>query len=293
MTNDEVSAAGLGMFARLKAGLARTTTQLSGSLTGVFTKERLDAETVRVLEDALIRADVGTALAHDLAAEIAKDRYDTDITESQLRRLLADAIAKVLAPAVQPFVIDSSRKPFVVLVAGVNGTGKTTTIGKLAAKLTESGNRVWLAAGDTFRAAAIDQLKIWGDRAHAPVVARAPGSDSAGLAFDAVSEARAANADVLLIDTAGRMRCRTPCRHPRARRDHRTECDLPSRSISGGGPVDRSYHDQARRYGEGWDSGRACEPLQTSDPFHRRWRKCGRSAEFRRLGLCQSADRSR
>jgi fused signal recognition particle receptor len=205
MTNEEVSTAGLGMFARLKAGLARTTTQLSGSLTGVFTKERLDVETVRILEDALIRADVGTALAHDLAAEIAKDRYDTDITESQLRRLLADAIARVLAPAAQPFVIDSSRKPFVVLVAGVNGTGKTTTIGKLAAKLTESGNRVWLAAGDTFRAAAIDQLKIWGDRAHAPVVARAPGSDSAGLAFDAVSEARAADADVLLIDTAGRM----------------------------------------------------------------------------------------
>jgi fused signal recognition particle receptor len=205
MTNDESSAAGLGMFARLKAGLARTTTQLSGGLTGIFTKERLDAETVRVLEDALIRADIGTALAHDLAAEVAKDRYDTAITEMELRQLLAATIAKVLEPAAKPFVVDPSRKPFVVLVAGVNGTGKTTTIGKLASKLNDSGHRVWLAAGDTFRAAAIDQLKVWGERAHAPVVARAPGSDAAGLAFDAVSEASAANADVLLIDTAGRM----------------------------------------------------------------------------------------
>ena len=209
MTNDEGSGGGLGMFARLKAGLARTATQLSGGLTGVFTKERLDEETVRTLEDALIRADVGTALAHELAAEVAKDRYDTDITERELRRLLADAIHKVLAPAAKPFVIDPARKPFVVLVAGVNGTGKTTTIGKLAAKLSDSGNNVWLAAGDTFRAAAIDQLKIWGERAKAPVVARAPGADAAGLAFDAVNEAGAAGADVLLIDTAGRMQNKT------------------------------------------------------------------------------------
>ena len=197
------------MFTRLKAGLARTATQLSGGLTGVFTKERLDAETVRVLEDALIRADVGTALARELAAEVAKDRYDTDITERELRSLLADAIAKVLAPAAKPFVIDPARKPFVVLIAGVNGTGKTTTIGKLASKLSDSGKRVWLAAGDTFRAAAIDQLKIWGERAKAPVVTRAPGADAAGLAFDAVNEANAAGADVLLIDTAGRMQNKT------------------------------------------------------------------------------------
>jgi fused signal recognition particle receptor len=205
MSNDESSAARPGMFARLKAGLARTTTQLSGGLGGVFTKERLDADTVRDLEDALIRADVGAGLAHELAAEVAKDRYDTDITESELRRLLADALAKVLAPSARPFVVDSARKPFVVLVAGVNGTGKTTTIGKLAAKLADDGMRVWLAAGDTFRAAAIDQLKIWGERANAPVVVRPQGSDAAGLAFDALSEARAANADVLLIDTAGRL----------------------------------------------------------------------------------------
>ncbi|HEX3484897.1 MAG TPA: signal recognition particle-docking protein FtsY [Micropepsaceae bacterium] len=209
MTDEDSASGRLGMFARLKAGLARTATQLSGGLTGVFTKERLDAETIQALEDALIRADVGTGLARELAAEVAKDRYDTNVTERELRRILADAIEKVLTPVAKPFVIDETRKPFVVLLTGVNGTGKTTTIGKLAAKLNAAGNRVWLAAGDTFRAAAIDQLKIWGDRAHAPVVARAPGSDAAGLAFDAFAEAEAAGADVLLIDTAGRMQNKT------------------------------------------------------------------------------------
>ena len=193
------------MFARLKAGLARSAAQLTDELTGVFTKERLDADTIRDLEDALIRADVGTGLAHELAAEVGQGRYDTQISEHELRRVLADAIAKVLIPAEKPFRIDSAHKPFVVLVAGVNGTGKTTTIGKLAAKLGEEGKRVSLAAGDTFRAAAIDQLKIWGERAGARVFSGAQGADAAGLAFDALSEARGGDTDVLLIDTAGRL----------------------------------------------------------------------------------------
>jgi fused signal recognition particle receptor len=193
------------MFARLKAGLARSAAQLTSELGGVFTKERLDADTIRDLEDALIRADVGTGLAHELAAEVGQGRYDTDIAEHELRGILADAIAKVLTPAEKPLQIDSARRPFVVLVAGVNGTGKTTTIGKLAAKLGDDGKRVLLAAGDTFRAAAIDQLKIWGERAHVPVYAGAPGADAAGLAFDALGQARSDNTDVLLIDTAGRL----------------------------------------------------------------------------------------
>jgi len=205
MTTDESSGGRLGIFARLKAGLSRTATQLSGGLTGVFTKERLDADTVRDLEDALIRADIGANLAHELAAEVAKDRYDTDVTERELRQLLANVIAKALAPAARPFAVDPAHKPFVVLVAGVNGTGKTTTIGKLAAKLAQEKKRVHLAAADTFRAAAIEQLKVWGERANAPVFSRGPGADSAGLAFDALKEAREANADVLLIDTAGRL----------------------------------------------------------------------------------------
>jgi fused signal recognition particle receptor len=194
-----------GLFARLKAGLSRTASSLSDGLTGVFTKKRLDAETVADLEEALIRADVGASLAARLAAEVAKGRYDKEISESEIRTLLARAIAAVLAPVAKPFAIDPAKKPFVILIAGVNGTGKTTTIGKMAARLHDDGHKVVLAAGDTFRAAAIEQLKIWGDRAHAEVIAREPGADAAGLAFDALQKAKADSADILLIDTAGRL----------------------------------------------------------------------------------------
>jgi fused signal recognition particle receptor len=194
-----------GMFARLKAGLTRTATVLSSGLTGLLTKQRLDAETIEGLEEALIRADLGANLARRLAAEIAEGRYDAEISEKEIREHLATAITRVLQPSARPFIVDDARKPYVVLVAGVNGTGKTTTIGKLAAKLRNQGKRVTLAAGDTFRAAAIEQLKIWGERAGADVIARAPGSDAAGLAFEALEKAKNENSDVLLIDTAGRL----------------------------------------------------------------------------------------
>jgi len=194
-----------GMYARLKAGLTRTATALSSGLTDVFTKQRLDAETVEALEEALIRADVGADLARRLAQDFAQGRYDVEISEREIREHLASAIARVLQRAARPFIVDATKKPYVVLVAGVNGTGKTTTIGKLAAKLKSEGRRVTLAAGDTFRAAAIEQLKIWGDRASAQVIARAPGADAAGLAFEALEKARSENSDVLLIDTAGRL----------------------------------------------------------------------------------------
>jgi fused signal recognition particle receptor len=205
MSNDEGPASRPGMFARLKAGLARTASALSGSLTALFTKKRLDAETVQALEDALIRADLGSKLAHTLAAEVAKDRYDTEISEAEVRGLLAAAVARLLKPAAKPFAVDAAKKPFVVLVAGVNGTGKTTTIGKLAAKLHDEGRRVMLAACDTFRAAAIEQLTIWGARAQVEIVAKGPGADAAGVAFDALEQAKVKKADVLLIDTAGRL----------------------------------------------------------------------------------------
>ena len=193
------------MFARLKAGLSRSATQLSGGLTDILMKQRLDEYTVRTLEDALIRADLGTALAQEVAADVARGRYDMEISEKELKQVLAESIAKYLTPVAKPFTVDASIKPFVVLVAGVNGTGKTTTIGKLAAKLAADGKKVWLAAADTFRAAAIDQLKIWGERAGVPVFAREPGADAAALAFDAFSAARNEHADALLIDTAGRL----------------------------------------------------------------------------------------
>jgi fused signal recognition particle receptor len=194
-----------GMFARLKAGLTRTATTLSSGITDLLTKKQLDAEAVQMLEEALIRADLGADLAGRLAAEVAEGRYDAEISEREIRHHLAAAIERVLRPSARPFVIDRSKKPFVVLVAGVNGTGKTTTIGKLAAKLKSDGFRVVLAAGDTFRAAAIEQLQIWGERAGAHVVAKAAGADAAGVAFEALEKAKSENADVVLIDTAGRL----------------------------------------------------------------------------------------
>jgi fused signal recognition particle receptor len=194
-----------GMFARLKTGLTRTANALSSGLTGLLTKKRLDAETIEELEEALIRADLGSGLARRLSLEIAEGRYDAEITEREIREHLAGAITRVLQASARPFLIDAQRKPFVVLVAGVNGTGKTTTIGKLAAKFRDDGFRVMLAAGDTFRAAAIEQLKIWGERAGSLVVASAPGADAAGLAFTALERAKGENIDVLLIDTAGRL----------------------------------------------------------------------------------------
>jgi len=193
------------LFERLKEGLSRSSGGLSDNLTGVFTRKKLDAETVVELEEALVRADLGAALATRISQNIAKERFDWLISEAELRRVLADQIIKVLAPVETPLAVDRSKKPFVILVAGVNGTGKTTTIGKLALRFARQGMKVVLAAGDTFRAAAIEQLQIWAERTGTDVVAREPGSDAAGLAFDALQKARLLNADVLLIDTAGRL----------------------------------------------------------------------------------------
>ncbi|MDE2466216.1 MAG: signal recognition particle-docking protein FtsY [Alphaproteobacteria bacterium] len=190
---------------RLKQGLSRSTGSLGESLSGVFTKSRLDAQTLAELEEALIRADLGAGLAGRIAAAVAKGRYDREISEAELRRVLSDEITKVLTAVEKPFRVDADRAPFVVLVAGVNGTGKTTTIGKLAKRLREEGADVVLAAGDTFRAAAIEQLQVWGARTGAEVVARAAGADAAGLAFDAIQRAKQKGADVVLIDTAGRL----------------------------------------------------------------------------------------
>jgi len=190
-------------FERLKEGLAKSADALG--LAEILIKKKLDADTVAALEEALIRADLGAKAAHEIAGAVAKGRYDEDISPAELRKVLAAEIARVLQSVEKPFLVDHTKRPFVVLVAGVNGTGKTTTIGKIAAKLVHDGQKVVLAAGDTFRAAAIQQLQIWGKRAGAEVFARAPGADAAGLVFDAFSRARSAGADVLLIDTAGRL----------------------------------------------------------------------------------------
>ena len=197
------------LFERLKEGLSKSAGSLGENLTGIFTKKKLDAGVVAELEEALIRADMGTASAAKLSEAVARGRYDKEISENEIRETLASEIAKVLKPVEKPLAIDRSKKPFVILVAGVNGTGKTTTIGKLTQWLGRDGHEVLLAAGDTFRAAAIEQLKIWGERTGAEVVARQPGADAAGLAYDSVMRAKEAGADVVLIDTAGRLQNKT------------------------------------------------------------------------------------
>ncbi|MER2535527.1 MAG: signal recognition particle-docking protein FtsY [Rhizobiaceae bacterium] len=192
-------------FQRLREGLARSSRELTGSIAGVFTRKRLDEETLQDLEDVLIRADLGVETAMRVTGALAESRYGREISDEEVRHVMAAEIEKVLGPVAKPLELDLSHKPHVILVVGVNGTGKTTTIGKLAAKLTEGGLSVMLAAGDTFRAAAIEQLKIWGERTGAPVVSSKLGADAAGLAFDAYEQAKAAGSDVLIIDTAGRL----------------------------------------------------------------------------------------
>jgi fused signal recognition particle receptor len=194
-----------GFLVRLKSGLSRTANGLSENLTALFIKRRLDAEAVQQLEDALVCADMGAVQAAAIAGAVAKGRYDEEVSDKELRAVLAAEIAKVLKRAEKPLAIDRSKVPFVILVAGVNGTGKTTTIGKIAKRLRADSLKVVLAAGDTFRAAAIEQLQVWAARTGADVVARAPGSDAAGLSFEALERARGQRADVLLIDTAGRL----------------------------------------------------------------------------------------
>ncbi len=194
---------------RLRGGLSKSSNALTSGITGVFTKRKLDEETLQDLEDLLIQADLGVATATAITQCLARERYDKTITGEEVRAILAAEVEKVLAPVARPLTIDTARQPFVILVVGVNGTGKTTTIGKLAARFRAAGHSVMLAAGDTFRAAAIEQLKIWGERTGCPVIARDQGADAAGLAFEAMVEAKSAGSDILIIDTAGRLQNKT------------------------------------------------------------------------------------
>jgi fused signal recognition particle receptor len=194
-----------GFFSRLKEGLSRSTQKLTDNITTVFRKRRLDDAALEELEDLLIAADLGTEAAARVIAAFRRSRFGTEVTDQEIKEALAEEIAAILRPVARPLALDPAKQPHVVLVVGVNGTGKTTTIGKLALNYRAQGLRPVLVAGDTFRAAAVEQLQIWGERVGAPVVAGGPGADSAGLAFDALTRARAEAADVLLIDTAGRL----------------------------------------------------------------------------------------
>jgi fused signal recognition particle receptor len=189
---------------RLSDGLKRTSSNIGTAISDLISKRKLDAATLEEIEEVLIRADLGVDVAGRIAAAVGEGRYDKTVSADEVKAILAAEVEKVLAPVAKPLAAGAA-KPFVILVIGVNGSGKTTTIGKLAAKFRAEGRNVMLAAGDTFRAAAIDQLKIWGGRTGASVIARAAGSDAASLAFEALTEAREKGADVLLVDTAGRL----------------------------------------------------------------------------------------
>jgi fused signal recognition particle receptor len=193
---------------RLSGGLKRTSAGIGSAIADLVVKRKLDQAMLEEIEEVLIRADLGLDSAARIAAAVGEGRYDKAISPDEVKTVVAAEVEKVLAPVAKPLAIaqdPKQPKPFVILVVGVNGSGKTTTIGKLAAKLHAEGRTVMLAAGDTFRAAAIDQLKIWSGRSGASLIARAPGADAAGLAFDALTEARGEEIDVLLIDTAGRL----------------------------------------------------------------------------------------
>jgi fused signal recognition particle receptor len=194
-----------GFVARLRAGLSRSAAKLSGGIGAIFTRRTLDEEALEELSDLLLTADLGVAATARIIANFRRSRFGREVTDEEVRTALADELAAILAPVAVPLVPDASRAPFVVLVVGVNGTGKTTTIAKLSDAWGRDGHRVMLAACDTFRAAAVEQLKVWGERTGAPVIAGAAGADAAGLAFEALEAARREQADILLIDTAGRL----------------------------------------------------------------------------------------
>ena len=203
--NDTPETPKLSWWRRLSSGLKRTSSSLGTAVADLVTKRKLDRAMLEDIEDVLLRADLGTEVAARIAAAVGHGRYDKAISADDVKSVVAAEVEKVLSAVAKPLVIDAAQKPFVILVVGVNGSGKTTTIGKLTQKFKSEGRSVMLAAGDTFRAAAIEQLKVWGERNKVPVIAGAQGSDSASLAFTAVTEARAAGTDVLLIDTAGRL----------------------------------------------------------------------------------------
>jgi fused signal recognition particle receptor len=200
-----VSEERVGWFARLRAGLSKSSSRLTEGINAIFTRRRLDDEALGELEELLIASDMGVGVSEEVVAALRRTRFNQEVSPEEVRAALAAEITRLIEPVMKPLRLDPARKPQVILVVGVNGSGKTTTIGKLARQYRDAGHRVVLAAGDTFRAAAVEQLQIWGDRTWCPVVVRPQGADAAGLAYDALVEARAMGADVLLIDTAGRL----------------------------------------------------------------------------------------
>lgn len=193
-----------GWFSRLSEGLSKSSRSITGSISSIFTKRKLDKTTLQDLEDVLLQADLGLPMAERIVKAVATGRYDKEIDPEEVKQILASEVSKVLKPVETPFNF-GPEKPFIILVVGVNGAGKTTTIGKLGAIARREGHKVMFAACDTFRAAAIEQLNVWGGRIGAKVMSRPTGADASGLAFDAIKEAKEDGTDILFIDTAGRL----------------------------------------------------------------------------------------
>ncbi|WP_297488387.1 signal recognition particle-docking protein FtsY [Acidocella sp.] len=196
-------------FTRLKTGLSRSAAKLTGSIAATFTKRKLDDEALEELEEQLIAADLGAVVAARIIKGFRSTRFGKEVTPEEVRETLGEEIGKILEPVARPLAIDPSKKPFVILMTGVNGAGKTTTIGKLAARYRQDGLSCMLAAGDTFRAAAVEQLQVWGARSGVEVVTAPANTDPASLAHDALARARKSGVDVLMIDTAGRLHNKT------------------------------------------------------------------------------------
>ena len=195
----------LGWFSRLKQGLKKSSSALTEGITGIFTKKRLDASTLEELEDLLIMSDLGVAVSARVCERLAKNRFDKSISAEEVQQALAEEIGEIMGDVAKPLEVNGENTPHVILMVGVNGAGKTTTIGKMAKQFKNQGKSVMLAAGDTFRAAATEQLQIWGQRNNVPVVVGKEGCDAAGLIYDAIENARNTNTDILMVDTAGRL----------------------------------------------------------------------------------------
>jgi len=196
-------------LSRLSSGLSRTSQRLGSGISGIFTGKKLDEAALSQLEDLLIAADLGASVAAELTERLARQKFGKEVSEAEIKAALVEQITVILAPCAIPLRIDATKKPHVVMVAGVNGNGKTTTIGKLAAKMKAEGKTVCLAAADTFRAAAVEQLQVWGERTHSTVITGEANSDPASVAYRALEQAKAVGMDVLLIDTAGRLHNKT------------------------------------------------------------------------------------
>jgi fused signal recognition particle receptor len=195
-----------GWFQRLTSGLQKSSRQFTDNVVSTFTKKPLDTEALDELEDLLIQADLGVDASARIVEAFSEERFASGASDSEIREILARAIAKELAPHAGRFdPLSGGHKPYVVMLVGVNGSGKTTTLGKIASELKGRGARVLIAAADTFRAAAIEQLTVWAERAGVPILVKPHGSDAASLAFEAVTRARDEGLDVVLIDTAGRL----------------------------------------------------------------------------------------